>query len=131
MSTYIHTYNTYMYIIIHIHVIFFIRLSYTTSIYPSIYLSICLSIPSGHLIPNPSPPQTICDALLTSIKELPWSIISELVDGIVTVSDDEVITAMKWIMERMKVNYYIIIKYSLLDSFFVYDIPYKSTLIVY
>ena len=103
MCTCIHTYNTYMYIIIHIY----------------------LSIPSGHLIPNSSPPQTICDALLTSIKELPWSVISQLVDGIVTVSDDEVITAMKWIMERMKVNYYIIIKYSIIQ--FLCYISYMST----
>ena len=41
-------------------------------------------------------------------------------DGIVTVSDDEVITAMKWIMERMKVNYYIIINILLYSLFVIY-----------
>ena len=57
----------------------------------------------GSIIPNPSPPDTICDALLTTIKELPWSVIKEMVDGVITVTDTEVITAMKYIMERMKV----------------------------
>ncbi len=64
------------------------------------------SLPSplpGKIVPNPSPPDTICDALLTTIKELPWAVIKELVDGVVTVTDDEVITSMKYIMERMKV----------------------------
>ena len=57
----------------------------------------------GDIVPNPGPPDTICDALLTTIKELPWSVIKELVDGVVTVTDEEVITSMKYIMERMKV----------------------------
>ena len=60
------------------------------------------------MIPNKSPPQTICDALLTSVRDLPWSVISQLCDGVVTVTDNEVIAAMKMIFEKMKVliNFY-------------------------
>ena len=59
---------------------------------------------TGQLIPNASPPQTVCDALLTSVRELPWSIISVLVDGVVTVTDKETLAAMKLVFERLKVS---------------------------
>ena len=46
----------------------------------------------------------MCDALLTSIKDIPWSIIKESVDAVIRVTDDETIAAMRLVFERLKVN---------------------------
>jgi threonine dehydratase len=47
-------------------------------------------------------PNTIADGLLTSLGEMTWPIIRDLVEGIVTVSEDQIRTAMRFVWERMK-----------------------------
>jgi threonine dehydratase len=48
-------------------------------------------------------PNTIADGLLTSLSELTFSIIQRNVDRIVTVSDKEIVEAMRLLWERMKI----------------------------
>jgi threonine dehydratase len=59
------------------------------------------SFKSGELLPNTNV-NTIADGLRTSLGSLPFSIIQEKVDDIVTVSEEEIIEAMRFIWERMK-----------------------------
>ncbi len=47
-------------------------------------------------------PNTIADGLLTSTGTLTWPIIRDLVEGVFTVTDDEIRTAMRLVWERMK-----------------------------
>ncbi len=47
-------------------------------------------------------PDTIADGLLASIGELTWPIVRDRVDTVLTVSDDEILAAMRLLMERMK-----------------------------
>jgi threonine dehydratase len=47
-------------------------------------------------------PSTIADGLLTSMGEWTWPIVRDLVDQVVTVSDDEIREAMRWLWERAK-----------------------------
>lgn len=60
------------------------------------------SLKSGKLIPANNP-DTIADGLKTSLGEIPFSIIQKHVDDIVTVSESEIIEAMKIIWQRMKI----------------------------
>ncbi len=60
------------------------------------------SLAAGELIPQTNP-DTICDGLLTSMGELTWSIIRDHVEAIFTVSDEQVIEAMRLVMQRMKI----------------------------
>ena len=60
------------------------------------------SLVAGRIIPNPAPPQTVCDALKMSVTENPWTVIQPMLDGVVTVSDEETVAAMKLVWERMK-----------------------------
>ena len=46
---------------------------------------------------------TICDGLRAQIGTIPFSIIQEKVDGIITVTEEEIIDAMRMIWERMKI----------------------------
>lgn len=48
-------------------------------------------------------PQTIADGLLTSLGKLNFPIILQYVDGIYTVTDEQIVHAMKLIWERMKI----------------------------
>ena len=48
-------------------------------------------------------PQTIADGLLTSLCDLTFGIIRSHVQQIVTVSEQNIITAMRHIWERMKI----------------------------
>jgi len=59
------------------------------------------SFAAGHLIPQTGP-NTIADGLLTSIGHRNWQIIHRRVEQIVTVSDDEIISAMRLLWERAK-----------------------------
>ncbi|MFX1590016.1 MAG: pyridoxal-phosphate dependent enzyme, partial [Promethearchaeota archaeon] len=56
----------------------------------------------GHIIPS-TYPNTIADGLRTSLCERTFKIIQELVDQIVTVSESEILEAMKFIWERIKI----------------------------
>ena len=60
------------------------------------------SLKEGKMLPQENP-NTICDGLLTSMGENTWNILKNHLDAIYTVSDDEVIKAMKLIWERMKI----------------------------
>ncbi|HEX6981242.1 MAG TPA: pyridoxal-phosphate dependent enzyme [Balneolaceae bacterium] len=61
-----------------------------------------LSLKTGGLQPVQST-ETIADGLRTSLSELTFACIREYTDEIVTVSEEEIIDAMKFIWERMKV----------------------------
>lgn len=56
---------------------------------------------AGRRIPVDEP-NTVADGLLTSLGEINFGIISKHVADILTVSDGEIIAAMKLIYERMK-----------------------------
>lgn len=57
---------------------------------------------SKTLVPSVSP-KTIADGLLTSLGSLTFQIILNEVDGIVTVSEEKIVEAMRMIWERMKI----------------------------
>lgn len=48
-------------------------------------------------------PQTIADGLLTSLSPLTYTILSQHCDGILTVSEQSIIDAMRMVWERMKI----------------------------
>jgi threonine dehydratase len=60
------------------------------------------SIQKGEILPSVKP-NTIADGLLTSLGERNFPIIQKLVSKIITVSDQEIIEAMRLIWERMKI----------------------------
>lgn len=60
------------------------------------------SFKAGHLIPAYNT-NTIADGLRTSLGKLPFSIIKEHVDDIVTVSEESIIEAMRYIWERLNI----------------------------
>ncbi|MCU0638876.1 MAG: pyridoxal-phosphate dependent enzyme [Candidatus Krumholzibacteria bacterium] len=60
------------------------------------------SFRSGKLVPSVNP-DTIADGLRTSLCPLTLSIIMENVEDIVTVSEDEIVAAMRLVFERMKI----------------------------
>jgi threonine dehydratase len=60
------------------------------------------SFNSGELILSVKP-NTIADGLLTSLSERTFKIISKNVDEIITVSEDEIVSSMRLIWERMKI----------------------------
>lgn len=60
------------------------------------------SLKEGKIIPSSSP-NTIADGLLTSLGSKTFPIIQALVSEIITVSDAEIIAALRLIWERMKI----------------------------
>jgi threonine dehydratase len=60
------------------------------------------SFQAKKLIPMEGP-KTIADGLLTSLGEINFAIIMEYVDDILTVSDAEIVAAMRLVYERMKI----------------------------
>jgi len=56
---------------------------------------------AGRLIPQTAP-NTIADGLLTSLGELTWPIVRDCVERVITVSEEEIVTAMRLIWERAK-----------------------------
>ena len=69
---------------------------------PSIADDAYRSLQAGYIIPS-TYPETIADGLRTSICERTFKIIQKYVDGILTVSEMEIIDAMKFLWERMKI----------------------------
>lgn len=59
------------------------------------------SIAAGRLIPQ-TDPKTIADGLLTSLGELTWPILRDHVERVVTVTEDEIVRAMRLAWERGK-----------------------------
>ncbi|MGB8358613.1 MAG: pyridoxal-phosphate dependent enzyme, partial [Bacteroidales bacterium] len=49
------------------------------------------------------PPKTIADGLLTSLCERTFTIIRQNADDIITVTEDQIIDAMRLVWERMKI----------------------------
>jgi len=60
------------------------------------------SLKAGEIIPSEKP-NTIADGLLTSLGDKTFPIIQQYVKEIITVSDEEIIAAMRLIWERMKI----------------------------
>lgn len=60
------------------------------------------SFKAGKLILQEQP-NTICDGLLTSLGSLTWPIIQAHLEQIITVTDQEVLEALKLIMSRLKI----------------------------
>jgi threonine dehydratase/serine racemase len=56
---------------------------------------------AGRFIPQTGP-NTIADGLLTSMGELTWPIIRDLVERVFTVTEDQIRAAMRLVWERMK-----------------------------
>jgi len=56
---------------------------------------------AGKLIPQTGP-KTLADGLLTSLGDLTWPVIRDLVEQVVTVSDEEIVAAMRLAWERAK-----------------------------
>ncbi|MFX0059873.1 MAG: pyridoxal-phosphate dependent enzyme [Candidatus Hodarchaeota archaeon] len=69
---------------------------------PSVADDAYRSLQAGYIIPS-TYPDTIADGLKTSISERTFKIIQKFVDGILTVSEMEIIEAMKFLWERMKI----------------------------
>jgi len=60
------------------------------------------SFQEGKIIPSVNP-NTIADGLKTSLGDKTFPIIHQLVEGIITVSEEEIIAAMRLVWERMKI----------------------------
>ena len=60
------------------------------------------SIKAGRIIPSENP-NTIADGLRTSLGDKTFPIIRDLVDEILLATEEEIITAMRYIFERMKI----------------------------
>ncbi len=59
------------------------------------------SLAAGRIIPSENP-QTIADGLLTSLGEWTFPVIQAYVTGIITVSEAEILAALRLILERLK-----------------------------
>ena len=59
------------------------------------------SFQAGKLIPQTNP-TTIADGLLTSLGELTWPILRDHLTDVITVSDEEIVNAMRLLWERAK-----------------------------
>jgi threonine dehydratase len=59
------------------------------------------SMAAGQRLPQ-NDPRTIADGLLTSLGELTWPIIRDHVEQVITVTDEEIVTAMRLAWERAK-----------------------------
>jgi threonine dehydratase len=55
----------------------------------------------GELVPQTGP-KTIADGLLTSMGDLTWPVLRDLVESVVTVREDEIVAAMRLLWERAK-----------------------------
>jgi len=60
------------------------------------------SFRAGHIIADDAP-ETVADGLKVPLKELTWHFVQKHVTDILTVSEDEIIEAMKLIWKRMKI----------------------------
>jgi threonine dehydratase/serine racemase len=59
------------------------------------------SLAAGKIIPQTGP-RTVADGLLTSLGELTWPIIRDHVERIITVTDEQIVRAMRLTWERAK-----------------------------
>ena len=56
---------------------------------------------AGRLIPQ-TDPNTVADGLLTSLGQLTWPVVRDLVEAVVTVDEEEILDAMRLAWERAK-----------------------------
>jgi threonine dehydratase/serine racemase len=56
---------------------------------------------AGALVPQTGP-RTIADGLLTSLGDLTWPVVRDLVERVVTVGEEEIVAAMRLAWERAK-----------------------------
>ncbi|KAJ3306915.1 hypothetical protein HDU76_004728 [Blyttiomyces sp. JEL0837] len=56
----------------------------------------------SRVMKHDAPPRTVADGLLTTTGELTWPIIKEYVEDVFTVTEEQIIKAMKHVFERMK-----------------------------
>ena len=68
----------------------------------AMYIATARSLAAGALIPQTSP-DTVADGLLTSLGELTWPIVRDHVEQVITVSDPDILAAMRLVAERMKI----------------------------
>ncbi|MFX1388716.1 MAG: pyridoxal-phosphate dependent enzyme [Promethearchaeota archaeon] len=69
---------------------------------PSLADDALRSLKAGYIIPS-TYPDTIADGLRTSLCERTYIIIREFVDDVVTVSEKEILDALRFLWERMKI----------------------------
>ncbi len=60
------------------------------------------SLQEGRVVPA-QPPRTVADGLLTSLGQLTFPIIQKRVERVVTVSEEGILTAMRFVWERAKI----------------------------
>jgi threonine dehydratase len=60
------------------------------------------SLRSGQIVPS-GDPRTIADGLRTSLGQRPFTVIRRLVDDIVTATESEILDAMRFVLERVKI----------------------------
>lgn len=56
---------------------------------------------AGRIVPCPKP-DTIADGLQGRLGSLTWPVVRDLVDAVITVSEEEIVNAMRLVFERMK-----------------------------
>lgn len=56
---------------------------------------------AGELVPQTNP-RTIADGLLTSMGDMTWPVVRDLVEAVITVREDEIVAAMRLTWERAK-----------------------------
>jgi threonine dehydratase len=61
------------------------------------------SLTKGERIPLPAPTSTVADGLRTSLGLLTYPILRDHVSGVILASEEEIVTTMKLVMERMKI----------------------------
>jgi len=59
------------------------------------------SLAAGRIIPSLSP-RTVCDGLLTSLGPLTFAVLRRHLEGIVTVSEEAILSALRLLLERAK-----------------------------
>jgi threonine dehydratase/serine racemase len=59
------------------------------------------SLAAGRLIPQTAP-DTIADGLLTSLGAITWPIVRDHLEAVVTVTDEEIVAAIRFTLESMK-----------------------------
>jgi threonine dehydratase len=59
------------------------------------------SLRAGHIIPQQAP-DTIADGLRTSLGDLTFPILQQLVERVICVEEEEIVSALRLLMERMK-----------------------------
>ncbi len=61
------------------------------------------SLEAGRVVANAQPPDTIADGLRTNLCERTFEVLVRHLDGIITVSEAEIVEAMRFLWERLKI----------------------------